>query len=66
MPYLLTASPGNPTNWVKMETESILSAHSVKSSRWVIFRSKIYNSIYKATHESNYYNYISAETDQKD
>ncbi|XP_023337277.1 vang-like protein 1 [Eurytemora carolleeae] len=33
MPYLLTSTPGNPTNWVKMETESILSGHSVKSSR---------------------------------
>jgi len=33
MPYILTSVPGNPTNWVKMETESILSGNSVKSGR---------------------------------
>jgi len=33
MPYILTSIPGNPTNWVKMETDSILSGNSVKSSR---------------------------------
>ena len=27
MPYLLTTTTAIPTNWVKMETESILSSH---------------------------------------
>ena len=33
MPYLLTATPSSPTSWLKMETESVLSAHSELSSR---------------------------------
>lgn len=33
MPYLLTATPGSPTNWVKMETDSVLSGQSEHSQR---------------------------------
>ena len=33
MPYLLTATPSSPASWTKMETESVMSAHSELSSR---------------------------------
>ena len=34
MPYLLTATPNNPTNWVKMETDSMMSRNTeAKSGR---------------------------------
>ena len=34
MPYILTSTSDNPAAWVKMETDSILSGHSAKSSRY--------------------------------
>ena len=49
MPYLLTATPSSPTSWVKMETESVLSAHSELSSR-----SRINNLNNKLSQRNNY------------
>ena len=51
MPYLLTATPSSPTSssWVKMETESVMSAHSELSSR-----SRINNLNNKLSQRNNY------------
>ena len=49
MPYLLTATPSSPTSWTKMETESVMSAHSELSSR-----SRINNLNNKLSQRNNY------------
>ena len=49
MPYLLTATPSSPNTWVKMETESVMSAHSELSSR-----SRINNLNNKLSQRNNY------------
>ena len=55
MPYLLTATPSSHANWVKMETESVLSAHSELSSR-----SRLNNLNNKLSQRSNFNNYTSS------
>ena len=55
MPYLLTARPSSHANWVKMETESVLSAHSELSSR-----SRLNNLNNKLSQRSNFNNYTSS------
>ena len=49
MPYFLTATPSSPASWTKMETESVMSAHSELSSR-----SRINNLNNKLSQRNNY------------